>query len=222
MLRLHRACFFHEWLLTFECEDWLGGLVPCTIGGVAMVGELYEVFKMGNVSFSAHTIFLSSGLNPINHDWGAVRGEIQSRKWLEGQNDSYCKWLILSMYNYRSLSNLPSEAFSNTKSKHLKKTNHFCSIITLYCGPEPCGFLCFPLRFTTMQADLISTQLSAWFSGRQVLYYSRWSNINMHTMNFQIDKKKVFLLPLFDIGLSILCLVIGQVHIGPWLVVGRS
>lgn len=76
MLRLYGACLFHEWLLTVKCQYGLAGLrlVSCSICGVAMIGELDDIFKVGSVCFAGQTIFMSSRLNPIDHlDWEAAR-----------------------------------------------------------------------------------------------------------------------------------------------------
>lgn len=72
MLRLQGAGLFNERLLAFERKYWPGGhaglrLIPCSVGGVAVVGEVEDIVKGGSVSFSVKAVFMSSGLDPIDH-----------------------------------------------------------------------------------------------------------------------------------------------------------
>lgn len=74
MLRLHGAGLFHERILTIECENCLGRhalrLIPSTIGGVVVIVEMNDVFKVGSVSFVGQPVLLSHRLDSIDHlDW---------------------------------------------------------------------------------------------------------------------------------------------------------
>lgn len=79
MLSLDGACLLHEWILTLEREDGLGGhvlrLVPRSISVVAMVRQMDDVSKVSSVSFGGQAVFMPHRLDPIDHlDWGAAKG----------------------------------------------------------------------------------------------------------------------------------------------------
>lgn len=89
MLRLHGAGLFHEWVLALERQDRLAGhtglsLLPRSVGGVAVIREMDDISEVVSVSFSGQTVFMSHGLDPVDHlDRGAAAEmETQRRIWL--------------------------------------------------------------------------------------------------------------------------------------------
>ena len=189
MLRLHGAGLLHERLLTFKREYRLRGhaglgTVPRSVGGVVVVGEVEDIFKVGGVSFSGDAVLMSHRLEPVDHlDWRAAgeRGHRAER----GCSYEASEWLIQPM-SHSTAAQVQKSFKIYLKRSQIQRINISNNILLpvlqwFTVGLDPVAPCIFRWGLQQCENHLDSIRSPAWLSGTGVLYRSWWSCIHMRT-----------------------------------------
>lgn len=176
---------------------------------------MYDILKVGSVSFGGQTVFMSGGLHPINHlDWGAVREGGGGYK--AGHDYSYDEsgWLTQQMSHLTKVKLKESfeinakDLYAKNKhgeNKFTASLNHVAPCV-FHWGLQQCKP---PAHFIRSQVGALAYKVYTIHGGLATI----WAEGTLES-----GKSGALVSPFCDTGLSVLGLVIGQVVLRPRLI----